>query len=220
VDAIVLAAGRNDRLRGYVPAYMKPLILVNGEPIIKTLVQGLATVAGRIIIVCAPQNATQIVDVLSGVAPLAEVLFCLQPEATGPRGAVYIGAQMVTRKSVMVVCADNVIPLDDIARATAQHRLNPELTTIVTRDVPSNGAARFTRVYQGAGKVKEGPMEEWEPTDHNITCWVGPLVFGTETLKGALAATQRETKVSVLIDDHFECVSGNTTDIGVPEALV
>lgn len=218
MDAIVLAAGRNDRLRGYVPAYMKPLILVNGEPIIKTLVQGLATVTGRIIIVCAPQNATQIVDVLQGVAPLAEVLFALQPEATGPRGAVYIGAQMLSSRSVMVVCADNVIPLDDIARAAAQHRLNPELTTIVTRDVPYEGAHRFTRVYEH--RIVEGPMEENEKGYTVIKCWVGPLVFGTETLKGALAATPNESKVSALIDDHFECISGNTTDIGVPEALV
>ena len=38
MDVVVLAAGKNERLEGVVAPYHKPLIVLNGRPLIKSLV--------------------------------------------------------------------------------------------------------------------------------------------------------------------------------------
>ena len=64
MDLIILAAGRNERLHGTVPAFMKPLLLVDGQPLIVRLVREALDAGvletydevGRVIVVAAPQN--------------------------------------------------------------------------------------------------------------------------------------------------------------------
>lgn len=219
MDAVVLAAGRNDRLKGYVPAYMKPLILINGEPLILTLVQDLRDVlGGSVVVVVAPQNAEHIVDVMSARMDLKDVHFTIQPRATGPAGALSAGMRLVQDGGVMIVCADNVIPKQDIRNAANEYKVTQK-TTVVTRQIPAEEARRFTRVTN-EGAVEGAAFQVGEKDLTYYQCWVGPVVFHAWDLRAAL--DEREaTLISPLIDSctPLKLVAGNTTDIGVPEAL-
>lgn len=222
MDAIILAAGRNDRLKGYVPAYLKPLILINGEPLIVTLAQELMLhTEGKIVVVVAPQNAAQIVEVVeTRLGHHNRTRYVLQPQASGPAGALRLGVEVVNDGSaVMLVCADNVIPPDDFSECTSAY-YHSMGTAVCTRELPRAEAERFTRVYED--RVIEGPLSPGEREDTGpFKCWVGPLVFNTKRLLNAISDQPNTSLVSAYLNKAgpLTPVDGNTSDIGVPEAL-
>jgi GTP:adenosylcobinamide-phosphate guanylyltransferase len=66
VDTVILAAGRGARLNGIAAPFHKPLLIVNGMPLIVQLVRAAhATFRGsdetaRVVVVVAPENAQAI----------------------------------------------------------------------------------------------------------------------------------------------------------------
>lgn len=211
MDAVILAAGRNDRLKGFIPAYLKPLITVNGVSLIVDLVTKSLTVANRVIIVVAPQNTQPIVDVVHSAFGDRGIHYVVQPESQGPVDALDRAMGLVRDDRVMILCADNIIPLDTIIKCA----LAETSTVVSTREMDHKSAKRFTyfvgdRVYEKVPVPSDAPKL--------VQVWVGPLVLNKSFINATIGDADN---LSQLIDFTTErsFVPGNVTDIGVPEEL-
>jgi len=230
MDIIILAAGRNERLNGIVPPYHKPVLVINGKPLISQLVESVAPLlklyttkdsAPRIIIVCAPQNAEAICSVLPKIP---EILIVIQRECDGVLNALRIGLSVTTENVVTMVCADNVIdrqtwylppfnPTDDDAYSS---------TLFVHGQYMSDFEAnKFTY-------ISENIWYEKTPTTANmIFCWLGPIVFSKYTMEDAITSFMRDNpndtnsigRVFNYYDSMTRIIESRNIDIGLPENL-
>jgi len=212
MDAVILAAGRNDRLKGRVPAYLKPLITVNGVSLIVDLVTKALAVANCVVIVVAPQNAQHIVDVVhSALGSIKNIHYVIQPSADGPVDALDIAMNLVHDDRVMVLCADNIIPLDVIVKCAS----DKTEAVISTSEMTHDKAQRFTyfvrnEVYEKQPVPKDAP--------NLVQVWVGPLVVHRGFLNAQLSQVDTLSElIGLTIERSF--VLGNVSDIGVPEEL-
>lgn len=221
MDAVVLAAGRNDRLKGYVPAYMKPLMLVNGEPLIVTLCQSaLRAVEGDVVVVVAPQNADPVTQVLSQRFDFSRFVFVVQPAAVGPACALSLGMRAVAADEVLVLCGDNLVPDDDMGRAVS-YIIQPHVNVVVccTR-LPRDRAERFSRFNSTQDALVEGPLGVGE-TGPDFLCWCGPVAARCRHLRAAFQAMPDQPMLSAVFTmcGGLDGFVGNSRDLGVPEAL-
>jgi bifunctional UDP-N-acetylglucosamine pyrophosphorylase/glucosamine-1-phosphate N-acetyltransferase len=102
---IIPAAGRGSRLGGAVP---KPLVEVNGRPMLTHLADIYQSVVDHIVVVAHPSFRTA-VD--TWAAPFGNVSVTEQPSPTGMLDAILLGAPIVARQrasSVWITWADQV----------------------------------------------------------------------------------------------------------------
>lgn len=222
VQPIILAGGRNERLRDIVPAYMKPLMLVNQRPIIQNLVKSCMDLGlGPITVVASPMNVGQIYDVLKMFDGM--VYYIVQPNPTGPRDALWIGLRVRDdRERVMVLCADNVIPIRTFASCMNQSEGVRNMTVVCTSQIEAPMAFRFTRIR--GQSVYEGARDSSE-SEHGLQqCWVGPVLFDRSSLIDAMDMTVGDTTglLSPIIRaaGHIVTVVGDVIDIGTPESVL
>lgn len=213
MDAIILAAGRNDRLGGHVPAYMKPLLVVNGHTLIGHQVNALA-LATRIIVVCSPDNVSQLIDVLGA---FSGVFFIIQPKPIGVIDALEIGMELVESDYTIITCADNIIPQEHWAEFIAHDRPTPGQILISSRDLPAHETQRFTYFVNQEVREKVPPPNF---TDH-YRCWIGPLSAMTEDLTGKLEHGLKSLSQLIASYDPigWKFIEGECSDVGVPGEL-
>jgi NDP-sugar pyrophosphorylase family protein len=114
VEAVVMAAGEGRRLRPLTERYAKPVLPIDGRPVIVTLLHELqAAGIGRVTVVTG-HLAEQVEQLLDGF-PLA-LRFVRQPEPIGSADAVRRGLDGVP---ALVVAADTVFTAGDVARFAA-----------------------------------------------------------------------------------------------------
>ncbi|MFI7123104.1 NTP transferase domain-containing protein [Amycolatopsis sp. NPDC049868] len=185
MDTIILAAGRGSRLEGIAPPYFKPLLIVDGEPLIRAIARTAAdVVGGRTVIVAAPENTLLLCQVLAGIP--AEVV--VQREPRGPGDALLTGLRLVTSPEVYVLLGDNVVsPLDaeKVAQATS-----PAVGVV---PMPLAEVERFTYLTSENRWVEKVAHSE-ENADGHRPCWVGPLKLRTQTIRAALERWIRESR--------------------------
>lgn len=179
MDAVILAGGRGSRLSEIAPPFHKPLLPVNGIPLVLSAVQ-LAKHAGVEVpvVVVSPQNAEEISRVLGKL----EVALVIQREPLGPGDALRLGLLMrsrhVTSLRVLVLLADNVSTTKDIDLVTAHD------TAVGVRKVSAIHAERFTRLTE-AGWIEKKPIEASHDYEQ-IICWVGPIVGSRTEMEKAM----------------------------------
>jgi molybdopterin-guanine dinucleotide biosynthesis protein A len=216
VDTVILAAGKGERLDGISAPYHKPLIVVNGLPIIRHAVEhALLLGEDRIIVVVAPENATPIAHVLKDIDNLDMIV---QRSPRGPGDALYTGLRLVNTTRVLILMGDNLSSQNDVREV-----VTAGTPAVGTRQLPAHEAGRFTFWDHNANEWREKvPIlgsDEW-------SCWVGPLFVETEEMKMALETwvgpRGSEVPIGPLFNsfrDHFAMVPVETIDIGIPEAL-
>lgn len=228
VDTVILAAGRGSRLEGAAAPFWKPLMVVNGEPLVVTVArQGVTINLGRTIIVVSPENAQPICQVLAHHNLAEAVDIVVQPAPTGP-GDAFLRASAFLDGRVMILCADNVIPDWDVQRC------KDCLGTLVIgvrllESVESEEAERFTRITEG-GHVEEGPHRRPDAVwnDGKYRVWLGPLVLDAASFQDVLVRRRldEELKIGANLEGYLDCPAGvkgptlvpvNCYDIGVPE---
>lgn len=225
---VILAAGEGRRLKGIVPAGMKPLLVVNGQPLIVRLARQLLGVCSSIIVVASPRNIEPIVDVMDGI----DADYIIQPRATGPgdalrRAAKWIGGSMIA------VMGDNILSDGTIASVAEQARSGVVVCTNIGV-IPEEQLHRFTRVWHDAADPKGSLCTEEGPNVrmHSSYVWLGPLLLpGVETsdVLEAHAAEHAgvEFKIGPWIPEIARAANVPGTmfpvdaqDIGTPEALL
>jgi NDP-sugar pyrophosphorylase family protein len=109
-DAVVVAAGVGSRLRPLTDRWPKPILPVDGRPVIVTLLHELAAAGVERVTVVTGHLAEQVERLLAGF-PL-EIRFVRQPTPDGSADAVQRG---LDRTPALVVAADTVFAPGDVA---------------------------------------------------------------------------------------------------------
>lgn len=185
MDAVILAGGRGTRVRDLVPAFHKPLLPIDGVPLVCRAVD-LAHAAGVEwpVIVVAPENAEPISNALGSER---DVLMVVQRWPNGPGHALMIGLNMrprpVGQERVLVLLSDNVSTVDDVA-AVASH-----MTAVGVKTMPRSGEVnRFTRLENGDWIEKVPVFPAGDP----VECWIGPFVGWRSNMENVLAVAYDE----------------------------
>lgn len=226
MDTIILAAGRNERLKGVVAPFHKPLLVVNG----KSLVQHCLDIAdrlsfGSVRLIVSPENALPISQVTQ-LAP--NDMMIVQQKPLGPGHALHLGLKTLDpeiSEEVMILCADNVFNLVQVEDMLEDADGNLKNTIHVggRKIYIKKERERFTRVDQNKGRFIEGPLGDDEPLD----CWIGPLVLPTH-----MAQNVFKEVCSELHDEEIKIANNlnlmgcavqfhemDCYDIGIKEAL-
>ena len=215
MDTVILAAGKGTRLSGVAPPFHKPLMVVNGSSLVRNAASLAYEATGEApIIVVAPENALPIAQVLEGVP--AKLI--VQRHATGPAAALKTGMELVKSGEVLVLMADNVITQSDIAKV-----YDAAPYAVGVREVPAEGAERFTRLRKNGAWVEKTPVTTGEVKRRNekVTCWVGPLLLDSYITRNVLSRLDSDLQIGPpLLNAHagINLVAVDTYDIGVPEA--
>lgn len=218
-DCVILAGGKGSRLKGIVPQYFKPMLVVDGQALIVSAIKAAhAAEVGRIIIVLAPENAQAMLSLLRDAEALDDdTYFVIQHTANGPGDAYMLAWNFVTTDQVLLLMADNVFGLTDVRNVVG------ELGDVVvgTKAIEDEEtAAHFTRVTRG--RSYEGPnvtnSQRWH-VGEPYQCWLGPLKVNAQDLYDVLSdnrGVQEELKIGPYLGDVGEIVSVpcNTHDVG------
>lgn len=222
MDAIILAGGKGSRLDGVMPPYWKPLMPINGVPLINRLIaQVEAQDIIRTFVVVAPENALQISQVIPATS---SVVLVVQRFATGPGDALRMALSLSQEESALILMGDNLMPDEDISAVCAATKSS--YFVIGTASVETREEAqRFTRIYNDGRIIEEGPAVTY--TEGPYTVWCGPLVLPVEE---AMDVLRRPTP-----DDAFEHKIGtrlqhitqqpalvpcSAVDIGTPASIM
>jgi UTP-glucose-1-phosphate uridylyltransferase len=231
VDAVILAGGRGSRMFGATPEYYKPLLRVDGTPLVVSAVR-LALAAGVVqpVVVVAPQNAEAIANVLD----TEKATLIVQREPLGPGHALLLGLTVTPHVNagastrVLVLLSDNIMSIEDVKAVTAHD------AAVGIRRVEHADAARFTR-FENNRWVEKTPLPNTEDDDPApVPCWVGPFVAPryslVRTLSGLLERHDPEAGevaigphlnqlLGVLPGQQPQLVSVNAHDVGTIEAF-
>jgi bifunctional UDP-N-acetylglucosamine pyrophosphorylase/glucosamine-1-phosphate N-acetyltransferase len=114
MDAIILAAGKGTRLRPHTNATPKPLLDVQGRPILDWIIGALPPVDRLVVVV--NYLAEQIEDYLSQQAHVRNWAAVRQAEPRGTGDALLSCKGKVAADRVMVLNGDDLIGRADLAR--------------------------------------------------------------------------------------------------------
>lgn len=236
-DGIILAAGKNTRLKGIIPSYHKPMLIVNGKPLIISIARQLLERCGRVIIVVSPENSGPITELLSAADMLGDqVHLVLQPEARGPGDAILRALPLCAADRVCIALADNVIPARDFENIFREDQSYVEknhlaafrhVTISFVPVTDDDEAQRFTRVL-GTDFIEGTPGGKFQEM---YRCWTGPLIADRQVLEAHMTQYHRkqqiaglETKISPALNyiEHrtVTTVEGSSIDIGTSDALL
>ena len=117
MDAIILAAGKGTRLRPHTEHTPKPLLPVQGRPILDWIVGALPPVERLVVVV--NYLAGQIEDYLAAQTHVKNWTAVRQAEPRGTGDALMSCAGAITSDKVMVLNGDDLIGRADLARLAA-----------------------------------------------------------------------------------------------------
>jgi NDP-sugar pyrophosphorylase family protein len=153
--AIVMAAGEGRRLRPLTERWAKPVLPIDGRPVLGTLLRELASAGVRRATIVTGHLAEQ-VERLVGDEDVwgLEVRFAAQPSADGSADAVGRALEAGAEPPCVVVGADTVFAAGDVARfleaaeghAAVAVRRNPPPDPPHRRPVRTTTDGRVTRI--------------------------------------------------------------------------
>lgn len=235
MEAVILAAGKGQRMKGISKPFFKPLLEINGIPLIAYAVDyALEAGATHVVVVVSPKNEKAMLKVLARYSTRVSV--AIQHKPLGPGDAALIGLRRVGGDTAMLLMSDNLMNTDKVkqlAAACSEH----ETSGIGVRVVSLEQASRFTRVRnlgQGEYSYVEGVElsneDIWPGTD-KVYVWCGPLIFKTTaallTLQSA-SASQGDKDVELKIGPYLAKILGSyvtiadvdAMDVGIPSAYL
>lgn len=230
MEAIILAAGRGQRMLGIAKPFYKPLLEINGLPLLAhSAMYAAAAGIEKITVVASPQNADDIENALAQCE--IEVTLAIQNDPVGPGHAALVGLSRVRAERCMLLLSDNI--MDQSAVISMISRCNSQkCDAVAVCDVNIAQASRFTRVRKnesGAYTYEETtPVTDddiWDTDRATARVWCGPLVFNTiraidvlghaDTTNGELKIGPHLTQImrapTLLMDVH-------AMDVGIPSA--
>jgi CTP:molybdopterin cytidylyltransferase MocA len=112
VEAVVIAAGEGRRLRPLSEHWPKPILPIDGRPVIATLLRELEAASVAPVTVVVGHLGDQIRGLLAGL----DVRFAEQPEPLGSADGVHRAIEAGARAPFVVAPADTVFELGDVGR--------------------------------------------------------------------------------------------------------
>jgi NDP-sugar pyrophosphorylase family protein len=162
LNAIVIAAGEGRRLRPLTEAWPKPVLPIDGRPVLATLLRELAAAGlGRVTVVTGHLGGQVEELVGDGAGFGVEARFARQPEPDGSAGAVRAALAAGAALPALVVAADTVYRPGDVRLfAEAFERSGADGAAAVRRDPPPSHGRAAVRVEDG--RVTQVPADEGE----------------------------------------------------------
>lgn len=188
IDCIILAGGKGSRLNGLAAKYHKPLLVVNGKPLIRNAVLAAEEFVDHIFVVVAPANAMPICDVLEDL----DCTVLVQRKANGPGDALLTAARLSTAEKILVLMADNVLTMHDVKRV-----LDSGYAAAGTRLMSPDEAARFTWYSESTQSWVEKSAPVGLDAHGDVVCWVGPLVINRMQCVEVLVANRSEGELLI-----------------------
>jgi NDP-sugar pyrophosphorylase family protein len=158
VEAVVMAAGEGRRLRPLTERYAKPVLPIDGRPVVVTLLDELRATGIERVTVVTGHLAEQVESLLDGLG----ARFVRQPEPLGSADAVRRGLQ---NPPALVLGADTVFTPGDIARFAA----TPGHAIAGRRDPPPSPPHRY------ALRIEDGRITKVLDDDPANTLAAAPL---------------------------------------------
>lgn len=207
-NVVILAGGKSERLRGIVPPYHKPFLVVNGKSLLVAAVDvALELGAGKVIVVATGENALPVWQLVGHHDKVRVIL-----SDTGVGDSLARGLELSKTYKTMVMLGDNVHDVGELADfARDEHAIG-----VTEVDYPD--ATRFTRLvddewYEGRVTFKEDDLT-------SATVWCGPLVVDTHKGQHYLRGQQRIGAFLPRIAPNATHIKVSSVDVGVPSALV
>jgi GTP:adenosylcobinamide-phosphate guanylyltransferase len=119
VEAIVMAAGEGRRLRPLSERWPKPVLPVDGRPVIVTLLHELGDAGVEVATVVTGHLAEQVEALAADCEPRLDVRFVRQPEPLGSADAARRARAAGARPPVLITAADTVYAPGDVGRFTS-----------------------------------------------------------------------------------------------------
>jgi NDP-sugar pyrophosphorylase family protein len=140
VDVVVMAAGEGLRLRPLTERWPKPVLPIDGRPVIASLVRELAAAGLTRVIVVTGHLAEQVEGLLGdGSAFGAELRYARQPAADGSADAVRRALAAGARPPLLVTAADTLFRPDDVRLFAEQFAASGAAVALASR--PDGGWA-------------------------------------------------------------------------------
>jgi N-acetyl-alpha-D-muramate 1-phosphate uridylyltransferase len=155
VEAIVMAAGEGTRLRPLTGRWPKPVLPIDGRPVIATLIRELASAGCSRVHVVTGHLAEQVEELLGdGSGFGVRLQYVRQPRADGSADTVRRALAAGAETPALVAGADTVFTAGDIARfAAAAAGADADGAIAVRRDPPPAPG------HRGAVRVAGGRVE-------------------------------------------------------------
>lgn len=153
----MIAAGEGRRLRPITERWPKPVLPIDGRPVIVTLLNELAEAACERAWVVTGHLAEQVENLVTGCKPRLEIHFVRQPDPLGSADAVSRALEAGAAPLCLVSAADTAYAPGDVARLAASAQ-----AAIAWRRSPPGAAleledGRVNRV-SGAGEHFAAPL--------------------------------------------------------------
>jgi len=227
MDAVILAGGRGQRLAGYALPFHKPLIEVNGKPLIfHTLEYAHLAGAERMIIVASPSNHGIISSMFTN---FDYVTIAVQDQPNGPGDAMLVGFEHVESDRVLALMSDNLMSPD---RVEYMGRWS-SFDGIGTQMLEPAAASRFTRISKVDGSVKFVESTEVEAHEINhdglVQVWCGPIMCSKKRMTQVLRSAQANTPAGEELKIGPHLTKGldrpmffptDAVDVGVPDTYM
>jgi len=215
--AVVMAAGEGTRLRPLTERWPKPVLPIDGRPVVATLIRELAAHVERIYVVTG-HLAEQVEELLGdGSAFGVELVFARQPAAAGSLDAVRRAIDAGAEPPFLVSAADTVFTGGDTKKfADAATCFDGGLA--VRRIPPPDGSHRQPVRIEGGRVVR---VIDDDPANHLGAVplwWIGAGLFDYATGAPGLSDVLQRA-----IDDGRRIAGveiGPTRDLTRPQDLV
>jgi dTDP-glucose pyrophosphorylase len=155
VHAIVMAAGEGTRLRPLTGRWPKPVLPIDGRPVIATLLRELAAAGVTRAAVVTGHLAEQVERLVgNGSAFGLEVVFARQPAADGSADAVRRGLATGVEPPLVVTAADTVYTRGDVRRFWEASVARAAAGAIAVRRDPPPGPGRPGVRFTADGRIE------------------------------------------------------------------
>jgi NDP-sugar pyrophosphorylase family protein len=165
VDAIVMAAGLGSRLRPLTERWPKPVLPIDGRPVIATLLRELAAAGcGRVWVVTGhlAEHVERLVG--DGSAFGVEVRFARQPGVLGSADAVQRALRAGAGVPALVSAADTVFARGDVGRFVDEFVRSGAGGALAVRVEPGRDSGRTGVRREGSRIVRmrdDDPLSVW-----------------------------------------------------------
>jgi NDP-sugar pyrophosphorylase family protein len=151
VEAIVMAAGEGRRLRPLTEAWPKPLLPIDGRPVLATLLRELAAAGLTRVTVVTGHLAEQLEELVGDGRGFGVEARCVrQPRPDGSADAVRVALEAAAATPAIVVAADTVYRPGEVGRfAGAFASSGAEGAIAVRREPPAGPGRQAVRVEDG-----------------------------------------------------------------------
>jgi NDP-sugar pyrophosphorylase family protein len=165
MDAVVMAAGEGTRLRPLTERWPKPVLPIDGRPVVATLLRGLAAAELRRVWVVTGHLAEQVERLVGdGTAFGLEVRFVRQPGVLGSADAVQRAVAAGASLPALVSAADTVYQHGDLAAFADRFLASGASGAVAVRLDPPPGPRRPALRRSGDRIVRmrdDDPANPW-----------------------------------------------------------